>query len=61
MKNNNAYLIQVKNTFSGELSLNPDTGLPETSKDDIESHGYGLKKIKRITEKYYGTIHDMLE
>lgn len=56
LKNNNAYLIQVKNTFSGELSLNPDTGLPETSKDDIESHGYGLKNIKRITEKYYGTI-----
>ena len=56
MKNNNAYLIQVKNSFSGELSLNPDTGLPETSKDDIESHGYGLRNIKRITEKYYGTI-----
>ena len=56
LKNNNAYLIQVKNTFSGELSLDPDTGLPETSKDDIESHGYGLKNIKRITEKYYGTI-----
>ena len=55
-KNNNAYLIQVKNTFSGELSLNTDTGLPETSKDDKESHGYGLKNIKRITEKYYGTI-----
>ena len=56
MKNNNAYLIQVKNSFSGELSMNPDTGLPETSKDDIESHGYGLRNIKRITEKYYGTI-----
>ena len=55
-KNNNAYLIQVKNSFSGKLSLNPQTGLPETSKKDKESHGYGLMNMKRITEKYYGTI-----
>ena len=55
-KNNNAYLIQVKNCFSGKLSLDPQTGLPETSKDDKESHGYGLINMKRITEKYYGTI-----
>ena len=55
-KNNNAYLIQVKNSFSGKLSLDPQTGLPETSKKDKESHGYGLMNMKRITEKYYGTI-----
>ena len=55
-KNNNAYLIQVKNSFVGKLTLNPQTELPETSKDDKESHGYGLMNMKRITEKYYGTI-----
>ena len=55
-KNNNAYLIQVKNSFAGKLILDPQTGLPETSKDDKESHGYGLMNMKRITEKYYGTI-----
>ena len=55
-KNNNAYLIQVKNNFSGKLSLDPQTGLTETSKDDKDSHGYGLMNMKRITEKYYGTI-----
>ena len=55
-KNNNTYLIQVKNSFSGKLSLDPQTGLPETSKKDKESHGYGLMNMKRITEKYYGTI-----
>ena len=36
--------------------LDPQTELPETSKDDKESHGYGLMNMKRITEKYYGTI-----
>ena len=55
-KNNNAYLIQVKNSFNGKLALDPQTGLPGTSKDDKESHGYGLMNMKRITEKYYGTI-----
>jgi sensor histidine kinase YesM len=55
-KNNNAYLIQVKNSFAGKLMLDPQTELPETSKDDKESHGYGLMNMKRITEKYYGTI-----
>ena len=55
-RNNNAYLIQVKNSFLDELTLDPQTGLPETSKRDTESHGYGLMNMKRITEKYYGTI-----
>ncbi len=55
-KNNNAYLIQVKNSFDGKLMLEPQTGFPETSKKDKESHGYGLMNMKRITEKYYGTI-----
>ena len=55
-KNNNAFLIQVKNSFSGELSLNTETGYPATSKPDRDSHGYGLMNMKRITEKYFGTI-----
>ena len=55
-KNNNAFLIQVKNSFSDELPLNTETGYPDTSKSDRESHGYGLMNMKRITEKYYGTI-----
>ena len=55
-KNNNAYLIQVRNRFAGKLMLDPQTELPETSKDDKESHGYWLMNMKRITEKYYGTI-----
>ncbi len=54
--NNNTYLIQVKNSFSGKLSVDTESGLPETSKDDKYSHGYGLMNIKRIAEKYYGTL-----
>ncbi|MCR4610678.1 MAG: GHKL domain-containing protein [Lachnospiraceae bacterium] len=54
--NNNAYLIQVKNTFAGKLCIDTETGLTETTKRDKERHGYGLLNMKRITEKYYGTI-----
>ena len=50
------HLIQVKNSFSGKLLLDPQSGLPETSKDDKDSHGYGYMNMRRITEKYYGTI-----
>ena len=55
-KNNNAYLIQVTNSFAGKLIWDPQTGFPKTSKADKESHGYGIMNMKRITEKYYGTI-----
>ena len=54
--NNNAYLIQVKNTYTGKLCLDTETALPETTKNDKVRHGYGLLNMKRITEKYYGTI-----
>lgn len=55
-KNNNAFLIQVKNSYSHMLNMNLETGYPETSKKDKETHGYGLMNIKRIAEKYFGTI-----
>lgn len=55
-KHNNAFLIQVENSFDGALVIDPETGFPLTSKNDKDSHGYGLKNIKRITKKYFGTI-----
>ena len=42
------------NSFDGELKLDADTGLPETSKSG-EEHGLGFLNIRRVTEKYYGT------
>lgn len=54
--NNNVYLIQVKNSFRGKLSFEQETGLPKTTKNDTNRHGFGLLNMKRITEKYFGTI-----
>ena len=31
--------------------------LPATDKDNAQAHGYGLKNIKHIAEKYYGGIN----
>ncbi len=47
--------IDVENYFIGELKYTSD-GFPETTKADAESHGYGLRSVKMITEKYGGTL-----
>lgn len=46
--------IHVVNYYEEPLSLNQENGLPETSKGDTLNHGYGLKSIKLIAEKYGG-------
>ena len=51
----NAFLIiQCKNFCQEKLELNE--GLPVTTKSDPVYHGYGIKSIKYIAEKYGGTI-----
>ena len=47
-------VIQVENTFEGELKMKD--GLPLTSKADKENHGIGIRSIKSIVEKYQGTV-----
>ena len=47
--------ISITNYYSGNISFRD--GLPITSKDDKLSHGFGMKSIKKIVEKYQGTIN----
>lgn len=47
-------LIRVENFFSGNLKIK--NGLPVTTKKNKTHHGYGLKSIKNITEKYHGSM-----
>lgn len=35
--------------------------LPNTTKSDKESHGFGLSNIRRIVKKYNGTMHTLLK
>ncbi|MCH5350782.1 MAG: sensor histidine kinase [Clostridiales bacterium] len=47
--------IMAENYYEGELSFSPD-GFPVTLKADKNSHGFGLKSVKYIAEKYGGNL-----
>lgn len=64
-RQNNAYMIEVKNSFSGQLQWDEDTGLPRTAKKDSphhqpygfeQHHGFGISNIRRVARKYAGDI-----
>lgn len=59
-RRNNAYMIEISNCFTGTLQWNTESGLPITSKDQIDyygqSHGYGLLNIRKVAQKYLGDI-----
>jgi hypothetical protein len=50
------FLIEVKNSFSGEVIFGQD-GLPVTTKqEDAPMHGIGLANVRREAEKYMGEL-----
>ncbi len=46
--------ISTENCYQGEIQFNE--GLPETRTKDFINHGYGMKTIKMICQKYGGNI-----
>lgn len=55
-RRNNAFIIEVSNSFTGKLKWNAENELPVTSKVKTEGHGYGLENIRKIADKYFGDI-----
>ena len=51
---NNMLFIQSENYYTGELDFKD--GLPQTTKEDADWHGFGLKSIKMIVQKYGGEL-----
>ena len=50
------FLIEVKNSFAGEVVFGQD-GLPVTTKqEDVPMHGVGLSNVRREAEKYMGEL-----
>ena len=47
--------INVQNSFDGSVEFGAD-GLPLTTKEDKNYHGFGLKSMKYIVEKYGGDM-----
>ena len=52
---NDFLLIQVSNYFAGALKY--ENGKLVTSKKDKLNHGYGLKSMRQVAEKYGGSLH----
>lgn len=48
--------IETENTFDRKIVINPETGLPFSSKENSDCVGLGLSNIKRCAEKYKGDI-----
>lgn len=59
---NNAYMIEISNSFTGNLQWDEERGLPVTSKEKTDdhgygqTHGYGLSNIRMVARKYSGDI-----
>lgn len=51
---NSILVIQIQNYYQGELAF--ENGLPVTTKKNKREHGYGMKSIQHVAEKYNGTI-----
>lgn len=52
----NAYMIEICNSFTGDLQWDTENELPVTTKRKADGHGYGLINIRRVAEKYSGDI-----
>lgn len=51
-ENRGMLVVTIDNNFSGSLEF--EDGLPKTTKGESGWHGYGLKSIQRVAEKYGG-------
>lgn len=66
-RRNNAYMIEVANSFNGTLQWDAESKLPVTSKEKEDgrgygqAHGYGLANIRRVAGKYSGDIDIVLK
>lgn len=52
-------MIHFENFYEGELLFR--SGLPQTTKRDQRYHGFGMKSIRMITEKYKGYLSVVAE
>ena len=52
----NMITVNIHNFYEYDIRFNHETGLPETSKKNKNIHGYGMKSIRYIVEKYDGSL-----
>ena len=47
--------INIENYFEGHIELDKQ-GIPKTTKNNVQYHGFGMKSIKLIINKYHGDL-----
>lgn len=47
--------LQIENPYAGALEVRD--GLPLTRKEDRQNHGFGLKSIRDVAERYHGFLN----
>ena len=51
----NMLAVNLQNCYDGEIAFGKN-GLPETTKDNKEYHGLGMKSVQMIVDKYDGDM-----
>ena len=54
LNQNNMFMLQLQNYYNDVLSF--EDGMPLTTKTDKTQHGFGVKSIRYLAEKYGGTM-----
>ncbi len=54
LKQKQFILIRIENPYIGQIEYK--NGLPITTKEDQINHGYGLKSVFNVVEKYHGSL-----
>ncbi|MBR1853526.1 MAG: sensor histidine kinase [Lachnospiraceae bacterium] len=49
-------LVEVKNSFTGELYMETGGEYPDSLKEDAAKHGLGMRNMKRVAQKYFGEV-----
>ena len=66
-RRNNVFMIEISNSFTENLQWDAECGLPVTSKEKTDSHGYGqthgygLSNIRKVAGKYFGDLDIVLK
>ena len=48
--------IRQENAVSAPITVDRESGLPQTTKEDRENHGFGVKSMTEVVSKYGGNI-----
>ena len=58
-ENRGMLIITVENSYLGDVKV--EDGLPKSSKGDDENHGFGIKSIRNVAEKYGGEMNILVD